>query len=284
MGSISAYIKLARPKHYIKNLLIFAPLFFNGKFLNIEMFMKGLLLFFAFSLLSSAVYTINDIADAEKDKQHQQKKNRPIASGEISPKKGMFFCIILIILSSLLSLHLPQTVILILASYLIINLFYSLLLKNIVIVDIITVASMYLLRIYAGGQLWNIQLSHWIVLCTFFLALFIVTAKRRAEFILVGTKSNTRQVIQEYDKEFLNTILTITTTSCIVTYGLYAVSTDKPFLVYSLLFVTFSMLRYLYLVYKKDHGQYPEDSLSDVWISIGIIGWILYISVIFYFF
>ena len=284
MSKILSYIKLARPKHYIKNLLIFAPLFFAGEFLNGLMLWDGIKLFLAFSALSSAVYIINDIADRKKDSVHPQKKLRPIASGKISVRSAIIYCVLFLILTAILGTQLPVSLTEVFLAYLIINLFYSFWLKNIVIVDIVIVASMYLIRLYAGGELWSIELSHWIVLCTFFLALFIVTAKRRAEFVLIGKTSNTRAVIQEYNKDFLNTILTITTTSCIVTYGLYAVSMKNPYLVYSVFFVTFSMLRYLYLVYKKDHGQYPENSLTDPWIGLGVIGWAIYNGLIFYFF
>ncbi len=284
MQKILSYVKLARPKHYIKNLLIFAPLFFAGKFLNGMMLLGGIKLFLAFSALSSAVYIINDIADRKKDRAHPQKKMRPIASGKISIRNAVIYCILFLIATGILGAQLPVSMNKVFLIYLIINLFYSFWFKNIVIVDIVIVASMYLIRLYAGGELWSIELSHWIVLCTFFLALFIVTAKRRAEFVLIGKNSNTRAVIQEYNKDFLNTILTITTTACIVTYGLYAVSMENPYLIYSIFFVTFSMLRYLYLVYKKDHGQYPENSLTDPWIGLGVIGWGVYNGLIFYFF
>jgi len=284
MKTLKEYLKLIRLKHYIKNVLIFAPLFFSGNFFNTGMLYQGIKLFFAFSFIASFIYIVNDIVDRDKDRLHPQKKNRPIASNKISIKRAVLISAICLLLAGILSVGFPPKVFIIFGIYIATNFIYSFWLKNVVIVDIFLVASMYLMRISIGGALWDITLSHWIVLCTFFFALFIVTAKRRAEFVTIGAETSTRKVMRDYDKGFLDTILTITTTSCIVTYGLYVLSIDKQYLIYSLFFVTFSMLRYLYLVYKKDHGQYPENSLSDFWIGFGVAGWIVYNSIVFYFF
>jgi len=284
MGQIKAYIGAMRVKHWVKNLLIFAPLFFAGDVLKLDMVLEGVKIFFAFSFLASAIYIFNDIADRDNDKVHPLKKYRAIASGIISVRKAVFVSIICFILAVALNIGFPLEVVIILCFYFVANLFYSFWLKNVVIVDIFLVAMMYLMRIYAGGKLWNIPLSHWIILCTFFLALFLVTAKRRAELVSLGNDVGTRKVIQDYDKGFLDTVLTITATSSIVSYGLYVVSVDKPYLIYSLFFVVFGMLRYLYLIHKKDYGQNPENFMSDLWVGFVVIAWILYNGFVFYYF
>ncbi len=285
MSKACAYIQLIRPKHWVKNLLIFAPLFFVGDILNTNSLIKGIHLFIVFSLLASSVYTINDIADKESDKLHPKKKNRPIAAGRITSTEAMLLTGTLLIAAILLSLSLPTKATITLGIYVIINLLYSFWLKHLVIVDIFIIASMYLLRIFAGGKLWNIHLSQWIILCTFFLALFLISAKRRAEFNAQGgEKATTRKVMQSYNKDFLDHSLTITTTATLVTYSLYVVSIQKPYIIYSLFIVTFGILRYLYLAYRYNIGQSPEQIIfKDPWILITILIWITYNGFIFYY-
>ncbi len=284
MKKIKSYLELLRVRHYIKNLLIFAPLFFKGDFLIINSLTKGIFLFIAFSLLASSVYIINDICDKEKDQKHPIKKNRPIANGRIKEKEAIVIAIILIILTVSLSLNFPIKTQLILIAYFILNLLYSLWLKKLVIIDIFVIASMYIMRIYAGSKLWELIPSHWIILCTFFLSLFLISAKRRAEFNTIRKPDETsRAVIEDYNKDFLDHLLTITSTSCIVTYSLYVISIDKPYLLYSLFFVTFGIVRYLYLVYTQNSGESPEQIiLKDKYIILVSIGYIIYNALIFY--
>jgi len=286
MHQLIDYWELLRPRHWVKNLLIFAPLVFGGNILDFQSLLLGGRLFLSFSLLASSIYIINDLADRDFDKLHPKKRNRPIASERFSMRESIFISIILLVTALTLSLSFPLKTLIVLGIYLVANLLYSFWLKYIVIVDIFLVASLYLLRIFAGGELWNISISHWLILCTFFLALFLISAKRRSEFCsLGGEQATTRKVMQFYNKDFLDHILTITTTASLVTYSLYVISVDKPYLLYSLFLVSFGLFRYLYLIYRYNIGQSPELILfTDIWLIIAVIAWSFYTAFIFYLF
>lgn len=285
MNKFYSFLKLARPHHWIKNVLIFAPLIFGGNILDYQALLLGGRLFINFCLLASSIYIINDLIDKNQDKLHPQKCFRPIASGRISILESILLAIIILMVTFTLSFSFSPNVRIILGAYLVANMLYSLWLKHIVIMDIFLVASMYLLRIFAGGALWNIPISHWLILCTFFLSLFLVIAKRRSEFCAMGSEATTRKVIQCYNKNFLDHILTITTTAALVTYSLYVISIDKPYLLYSLFLVVFGLFRYLYLIYRYNVGQSPELVLfKDAWMILSVIAWSLYTVLIFYFF
>lgn len=283
---ILSILKLIRMKHWIKNLLIFAPLFFVGNGFTLTKIYPGLILFAAFSALASCIYVLNDLIDAGSDRLHPIKKNRPIASGKIKRKEAIILISFLFIIATILSLNFPLKVLIILITYFVSNLAYSFWLKRLVIVDIFVVALMYLMRIYAGSKLWDIPLSHWIILCTFFAALFLITAKRRAELNVSETNDGSaRTVLKQYNKDFLDHSLTISITATLVTYGLYCVSSEKPYVLYSVFFVTFGLMRYMYLVYYKNIGQAPEDTLiKDPYILGTSILWLLYNALILYFF
>ncbi|MBD3330256.1 decaprenyl-phosphate phosphoribosyltransferase [Candidatus Peregrinibacteria bacterium] len=284
MNTILNYLKLLRPTHWIKNLLIFAPLIFADTELSIEILLKGIPLFFAFSFLASAVYIINDLSDEESDKVHPTKKLRPIASGEVSHAEAYILMGISFIAALFLSLDLSLKVQLILLAYFIANILYSTKFKHVVILDLFIVAFLYLLRIYVGGKLWDVDLSHWIILCTFFLALFLVSGKRRAELNNLGSKKkNSRMVIRNYNEEFLNHLLTISTTSVIVSYALYTVSIPKPYMVYTSIIVAFGLVRYLYLIYNNNVGEAPEQAVfKDGWVIGLFILWLALVSYIFF--
>jgi 4-hydroxybenzoate polyprenyltransferase len=268
----------------VKNILVFAPLFFAHEFLNTQWIIQSIIVFIGVSALASGVYIINDIVDRNEDKLHPVKKHRPLASGKVTLSEATFLLILMLAVSALLAYSFPAKVIFILLAYLLVNIFYSTKLKHVVIVDIFLVASMYMMRIYAGGELFDINLSAWLILCTFFLALFLISAKRRAEFFNHGgVQAQTRKVMKEYNEAFFDHLLTVATTASLVTYGLYVVSVDSPYLLYSLFFVAFGLMRYIYLVYKNNVGQSPEAVLfTDFWILGSVCGWLIYNIFIFY--
>ena len=278
------YFRLLRSSHWIKNFLIFAPPFFATKLFVYDSFLKGICLFLAFSAVASCVYIINDFVDREEDLLHPTKKMRPIAAGKISNNEIVFLIVLTLSLSVLFCLFLPLQTIVFIAIYFVTNLLYSFWLKKIVLIDIFVVSIMYLYRIFASEAVWNIKNSHWIVLCTFFLALFIISAKRRAEFNSVReTGTSTRKVLESYNKEFLDHLMTITMTISLVTYSLYVISTNKAYMFYSIVFVAFALFRYMYLAFKRNVGQSPEQTLvKDPWIVSSIIIWVIYNGFIFY--
>lgn len=279
------YFQMLRPRHWVKNALIFAPLFFAGKIVDAYAMAKSLYLFFAFCSLASCIYIINDLADMNEDSLHPSKKNRPLASGKISKTEAIVLLSVLFLITVGLSFELSFKTALILMVYAATNLMYSFWLKHIVILDMFLIASLYILRIFAGGIALNLELSKWIILCTFFLSLFLISAKRRAEFNELGENTATREVIKFYNKDFLDHILTITTTASLVTYSLYVISTPHAhFLLYSVVFVAFGLMRYLYLIYRYNAGQSPEQTLfADKWIISTSLGWIVYNGLVFYF-
>lgn len=279
-------ISLIRVKHWLKNFLIFAPLFFVGKGFTMEKVYSGLILFAAFSVLASCIYVVNDLMDAENDRLHPKKKFRAIASGKIARNEAIIIAILLFASAIALSLNFPAKVIIILTAYFLSNIAYSFWLKRVVLIDIFLVATMYLMRIFAGSKLWDIPLSHWIILCTFFAALFLITAKRRAELNdEVTTDGSARSVLKQYNKDFLDHSLTISITATLVTYGLYAAASERPYAIYSVFFVTFGLMRYMYLVYFKNIGQSPEDVLTKDYFILGSLAlWLIFNAAIIYFF
>lgn len=278
------YIKLVRPHHWIKNVLVFAPLFFAGSFFERSMFIRGIWLFVAFSVLASAIYILNDIHDRKEDSMHPIKKNRPIASGRIGVFRAIIIMIGLLGIGSMISFSFPFETQMVLGGYVLLNLLYSSWLKHQPIVDIFMVAFMYVLRIYAGGTFFVIDLSVWIILCTFFLALFLVIAKRRSEFNALG-ESASRKVMHLYNNAFLDHMLTISTTFCLMSYSFYLVSFGNSPLIFAFFFVLFGIMRYLYLVYRYNMGESPEIIvIKDPWMLISIVAWILYNTYFLYYY
>jgi decaprenyl-phosphate phosphoribosyltransferase len=285
MHSFSVILKQIRIHHWIKNFLVFAPLFFAGQLTNIENLTTTLQLFFAFSFLASSVYIINDIADREKDRQHPVKKNRPIASGAISITQAWVILAVLVIGATILSRSFPLTTNLILLAYAISNILYATYLKHIPLIEIFLVASMYLMRITAGGELMDIYISPWLIIVTFLLALFLIVGKRRAELkATYQTEKTTRKVLAEYNENFLDHVLTVVITGVILSYTLYTVDANRPYLIYTSFFVFFGMFRYLYVVHKFNKGEAPERMIfHDSWLFASVIGWLLFMLGIFYF-
>jgi decaprenyl-phosphate phosphoribosyltransferase len=270
-------LRILRPNHWIKNLLVFAPIFFAKEFLDVGNLWKGVMLFIVFSALASAIYVFNDLRDKEADKLHPKKKKRPLASGEMSNANASVLIVLLIGLAALLGWNFPTTTLMILSGYVVLNVFYSILLKHVPIIDIFSVAAMYVIRIYAGGSFFDVHLSAWIILCTFFLALFLVIAKRKSEFNAVKSSTKTRKVMSLYNNAFLDHMLTISTTFCLISYSLYLVSFDDNSILYAFFFVLFGVMRYLYLVYRYNLGESPESIVvKDPWMIVSIIGWVAY--------
>ena len=178
--------------------------------------------------------------------------------------------------------------IIILGGYLVLNLAYSIFLKNLPIIDIFIIAFMYFLRLRAGGEVIDVYISDWLILVTFFFSLFLIVGKRRAEY-KISAKSNhfSRKVLLEYNDVFLDNLLAVVIAGTILTYSLYAVEATEvkriPYLIYSAFFVLFGMFRYLYVIYKHEKGETPERMIfQDIWLFFTVLLWILYIFTILY--
>lgn len=230
------YLKLIRPFHWVKNLLIFVPLFFSGQLLNEGKILLSFLGFIAFSFVASSVYIINDIQDADKDRKHPKKRFRPIASGKISKQHATVFLCFLLIISMLIMLYLAKQNGNILASfglpifYLLMNIAYSNGLKNIPLVDVIIIAIGFVIRLLYGGVLTAIPISDSLLLTVISASMFLGFGKRRNE-LKKGT--STRKVLKAYSMEFLDKIMYVFIALTLVFYSLWAIAGKSSLLVYT---------------------------------------------------
>lgn len=230
------YLKLIRPFHWVKNFLIFVPLFFSGQLLNERKILLSVLGFIAFSFVASSVYIINDIQDADKDRKHPKKRFRPIASGKISKRNATVFLCFLLIISMLIMFYLAKQNGNILASfglpifYLLMNIAYSNGLKNIPLVDVIIIAIGFVIRLLYGGVLTAIPISDSLLLTVISASMFLGFGKRRNE-LKKGT--STRKVLKAYSMEFLDKIMYVFIALTLVFYSLWAIAGKTSLLVYT---------------------------------------------------
>jgi 4-hydroxybenzoate polyprenyltransferase len=216
---------------------------------------------FAFSITSSIVYIINDVADSEKDKLHPIKKYRPVASGVIKPKFAIILAVLLFFFLIPILAQFRYGFSFILVSYFLLNLLYTFFLKEIVIVDIICIASGFMLRVLGGALVINVYISSWLILTTLFLSLFLAIMKRKSEIALLTNESNTRVVLKDYTLDFINQISSISAAGVIICYALYTVSERTIIifgtenLVFTTIFFIFGVFRYMYIVYTQQRGE-----------------------------
>ncbi len=292
--TIKSLIRLCRPKQWVKNSFVFLPLFFSGNLLNMPKLFDAAIAFAAFSLVSSAIYCLNDLMDAEADRLHPTKRFRPIASGEV----GAAGCVVLMALLSAASIGLVMAlpgdhalltgaVILV---YLVMNIAYCLKFKKIALVDVAIISLGFVLRVVAGGVATDIYISHWIILMTFLLALFMALSKRRDDIVIYNkTGIKMRRNIMRYNLEFISQATTLVATVMLVSYIMYTVSPDvverfQSSLIYiTSLFVLIGLLRYMQLtVVDSSTGSPTRTLLHDRFIQLCLCGWILTFAAIIY--
>ena len=287
------YIKLLRVKHYIKNFLAFLPLVFSGNFFNVHFLFITILEFLSFSFVASAVYIFNDIQDVDKDRKHPVKKNRPLASGEVSLKSAYLVFVIMLIASLSIqvllfkrfSFSLSTFIVttLCLSVYLIINIIYSKWAKHIPIVDITILALGFLIRVYYGGYAIETPVSNWLYLTILSLSFYLVIGKRRGEYI---KSKDTRPVLQFYNKEFLDKLMYVFLSLTLVFYSLWCVfgvgSNVSDLLIYSVIIVIFIVMKYS-LIVESDSLADPVDVLThDKTLIISSLIYIVYVGGILY--
>lgn len=271
MRRISNFVNLMRPYQWVKNVFVFVPLIFSKNLLDPPLFFKALLTSFAFCLAASAVYVVNDIADKEFDRLHPFKRNRPIASGAVASGEGWALSLFLLLMSTLLLVLTGSEIAtgLVIAGYIALNLLYSFRLKRLVLIDLFVIAIGFILRIMAGGYAVDVKVSSWLIMTTLFISIFLGVAKRRSEFVLAGkgVEESTRTVLADYDITLIDQILSVSAASVIIAYALYTVSerTVRAFhseaLIFTTVFVTYGIFRYLYLVHKMGLGENPTKAL-----------------------
>ncbi len=276
-----AYLRLMRPKQWIKNAFVFAPLIFARALFDADALLAEALAFVAFCLTASAVYIINDITDIDADRTHPVKCNRPIAAGRIPIGAAWAVAAALLLATALMVRDMPVRFIATLGAYLVINLAYSFKLKEILLLDVFTIAAGFMLRVLGGAYAIGVQVSSWLVLCTLFVSLFLGFAKRRGELVLLQGETE-RKVLHRYRVEVLDQMLTIAAAGAVISYALYTVAprtievfgTDR--MIYTTVFVIYGVFRYLYLVHTTPVTENPTNALtSDPSILVTGTLWIL---------
>ena len=286
------YLKLIRVKHWIKNGLVFLPLFFSGCLFEVDLLIKAILAFFIFSLTSSVVYVNNDISDVEKDKKHPIKKKRPLASGIISIKTARIIEIVLLLIDIVMigilwymGMH-SVGVFIIPFVYLILNIFYSKGLKNVPIVDVVILVSGFVFRVMYGGVVTAVEVSKYLYLMIIFGSFYLGFGKRRNE--IIKNSSNSRKVLKLYNKDFLDKNMYVCLGLAIISYALWCldpstimrIGNDYIFWTIPLVMIIFQL--YSLDIEKDSHGDPIEIVLSNKKLLITIIIYILIIGGILY--
>lgn len=268
---ILSLIKLMRPKHWVKNIFIFAPLLFAGELLNVNSIYHAIVASTAFCTAASAVYILNDLSDIEKDRKHPTKsQSRPLASGIVKPKEAISLLILLYILLFIFWLYIPSVIYVILI-YLLLNWAYTFRLKNEPVLEIFIVAFGFVLRVYAGALAITVPVSNWMFITTLSISLYLASIKRRQEIVI--NQSNSRVVLAKYSIDLVNRFAEMSAIMAIVFYSLYVMAV-QPDLVTSIPFVVFGLFRYWYIVDMLAVGESPTDALlHDTQILLTILLW-----------
>lgn len=288
---ISLVFRLLRPHNYIKNVFIFLPLFFGGSINEISILYHALIAFIGFSVSSSAVYILNDIYDISYDKQHPIKRNRPIASGSISIRTSTTIAVFLLVSGIGIMLYVSQYAAFLLLAYLLINVLYSVKLKSIPIIDIYCIAVGFVIRLLIGSSATGVQLTMWIIVMTFLLAVFWALTKRRDDVLIYSTTGNSmREVAHLYNLKFVDGSIIMIAGVLIVVYILYTISPevkerfDAEYLYLTSFFVILGILRYMYVTFVEEKSSDPIRVLfKDKFLQITVILWLLHFIWIIYY-
>lgn len=303
LDKVIPFILVARPVHWIKNLTIFTPLVFIGTLFNEAYFFKAFWAFVAFCFATSATYIFNDILDVEKDRLHPIKKHRVIAANKISISDAFLESAILAGLSAVLAESIGHLFLFIVLAYLLMQILYSLFLKNIAIVDILVIAAGFVFRVYAGAFVINAHLSVWFLLCVISIALFLASGKRRSELgIIDNTEGLTRKSLSKYSKSLLDSYVTMFGNAAWMSWALFTfyespraalplwiflAEISKTTTINKLLMITipltiFGIMRYESLIF-EDRSESPEKVLlTDKPLIISVVTWVLIVIWIYY--
>lgn len=295
-------IKVIRPVHWVKNVSLFAALVFSGYLFDRELFIKVFEAFWAFNMAASATYVFNDVLDARNDRRHPIKKNRPVASGEVSIPLALAYSFSLAFIAVAWSFYLSYFFFLIIVSYILLQISYSLYLKNLYIIDILIIATGFIIRVYSGAFVIDAHLSVWFLLCVISTALFLASGKRRAELGVVGRDARTRKSLARYSEEVLNAYVTMFGSAAWLSWALFTffespnasiplwlflAEISKTTTISKLLMLTipvtiFSIMRYQSLIF-EGRAEAPEKLLlkdkalvGSVGIWVAMVIWILY--------
>lgn len=264
---LSGLIKSMRPRQWPKNGFVFVALLFDGKIFHLPSVLAAVSAFVLLCFMSGSVYLMNDLVDINSDRQHPMKKNRPLPSGQLSPRVAAVTAALLAVTSLVAGYFLSVKLAVILLLYLVSQIAYTFKLKHIVLLDVLTIASGFVLRIAAGVVVIDVErFSPWLYVFGGFLALFMALGKRRAELVLLGTGAgNHRAILNDYNLDLIDRLQGIVTTSAVVAYSLYTFLAEglpeNHAMMLTIPFVLYGIFRYLYLIHIKDEGGAPEEIL-----------------------
>lgn len=284
------FLKLIRAEQYLKNFFVFAPLFFSGEMIDSSLIENAILAFISFCFASSSIYIINDYFDINEDRLHPKKSKRPLASGKISIKTALIICFLLLLFSTAISLYISNNLTLVISLYIILNIFYSIGLKHVSLLDVNIIAFGFVLRIVAGAVAVSVIPSKWILLLTYLLAFFLALAKRRSDVILQENGQEVRKNIKGYNLTFIDITLGFLASVIIICYIFYCLSPEiqlhyKSDLLYiSILFVLNGIIRYLKLAFVDQTADSPTlVVINDRFIQITILCWVILMAYLLYF-
>ncbi|MFD2170144.1 decaprenyl-phosphate phosphoribosyltransferase [Tumebacillus lipolyticus] len=263
-----------RPKQWTKNLLVFAALIFSFQVANVDLLLRSVIGFFLFCFVSGCVYILNDFVDREADRQHPEKRHRPMASGALSPYLALSFGAVLLVVSIVWALYLEWLFGVLLFVYFVINVAYSFKLKHVVIIDVMIIASGFVLRAIGGALVIDVPFTPWFLLCTMLLALFLAISKRRHElYLLEQNKGSHRKVLDSYSPELLNQLNSIVVTATIMSYALFTFTSGRTIhLMWTIPLVIYGIFRYLYLIFMEQKGGKPErDIFQDKHLLVTVL-------------
>jgi len=284
------YLKLMRIHQWVKNVFVFLPIFFAGKFFDYNALIDSITGFFCFSFVASSIYIINDYVDIESDRNHPEKKDRPLASGAVSKNAALIlFAFLLSITISFLIYIENIKVLILIAIYFVLNIAYSFKLKHIALLDISIISFGFLLRLLVGGYITGISISDWAIILTFSLALIMAIGKRRGELVNAELSGKTRKSLDGYNLDFLNTALGVASTITILAYLMYVLSPKAQNeihhnVLYTVIFVIIGVLRYLQQTFVFNKTESPTKMIfKDHFLQIILILWGICFAILIYF-
>jgi 4-hydroxybenzoate polyprenyltransferase len=289
MGFLTAVVVSLRPRQWVKNVFVFAGVIFSHQLFTPQAW-RAAVAFALFCGLSGAIYLLNDVADAEKDRHHPEKRRRPVASGALSRGAALVIGLTLLLVSLALSFGLGVRFGLVALAYGVLLSAYSVRLKHLVILDVLTVAVGFVLRAVAGAVAVDADISGWLLICTVLIALFLALGKRRHEYLtLHGDAASHRPILAEYSEGFIDQMIAVVTASTVTAYALYTMSPETVgkfhtrLLPLTLPFVLYGIFRYLYLLYRRQLGGNPSDLvLSDRALLVNSALWIASVLLLIY--
>ena len=283
-------VRSLRPQQWTKNLFVFAGLLFSGRLIDRGAWPPAVAAFLIFCGLSSAVYLVNDVLDRAADAQHPVKRHRPIASGALSPGVALAAALVLAIVCVGVATAINTGLAITAAVYVVLLAAYSAALKHYVIIDVLTLSTGFVLRAVAGAVAIGVPISHWLLVCSTLLALFIGLSKRRHELtLLTGSAASHRPILQEYSPYLLDQMISVVTAATLIAYSSYTINSEtaerlgSDRLGLTIPFVLYGIFRYLYLVHRRDGGGSPSELLlSDRPLLVCVALWVGAVALVLY--